>query len=98
MAKKKKKRTHKVSKGLRQSISRTTVRLVRDSRTEGDKYLNKLNAWKKGKKGFVTIRNPNPSETDRPYIKVSFDQHFGGAYKDVKHRVRPSEDRDRIEL
>lgn len=95
---KKRHRSKKTSKGQRQSISRTTVRLVRSDRTEGDKYINKLKAWMKGKKGYVTIANPNPSEVDKPYIKVTFEQHFGGLYKDVKHRVRPSEDKDRVEL
>jgi hypothetical protein len=98
MGKKRRCRTKKTSKGLRQSISRTSVRLVRDARTEGDKYINKLNAWMQGKKGYVTIANPNPHETDKPFIRVSFDKHFGGLYKDVKHRVRPSVDKDRIEL
>jgi hypothetical protein len=74
------------------------VRLVRDSRTEGDKYINKLNAWRKGKRGYVTIANPNPHEIDKPYIKVTFEQHFGGLFKDVKYRVRPAEDKDRVEI
>jgi hypothetical protein len=98
MGKKVRCRSKKTSKGQRQSISRTTVRLVRDGRSELDKYLNKLEAWKKGKKGYVTVANPNPHETDRPFIKVSFEQHFGGLYKDVKYRVRPSEDKDRVEI
>ena len=86
MAKKKRCRSKKISKGQRQSISRTTVRLVRDGRTEGDKMHNKLLAWRAGKKGFVTVPNPNPHETDKPFIKVSFDRYFGHGrdFKSIK--------------
>lgn len=77
MAKKKKCRSKKTSKGQRDNISRTTVRLVRDIRSEGDKLQNKLDAWRAGKKGWVTVPNSNPHETDRPFIKVSFNNYFG---------------------
>jgi hypothetical protein len=47
---------------------------------------NKLIAWRSGKKGWVTIPNPNPNETDRPFVRVSFDRYFGHGrdYKSVK--------------
>lgn len=98
MGKKVRCRTKKTSKGERKSISNSTVRLVREGRSEIDKYYNKLEAWKKGKKGFVTIANPNSHETDKPFIKVSFDRYFGGVYKNMKYRMRPSDDNDRIEI
>ena len=95
MAKKKRCRSKKTSKGQRHSISRSTVRLVRESRDEGDKFLNKLEAWKKGKKGYITVPT---GDSSRPFAKITFEQHFVGLYKDVKHRVRPAEDKDRVEL
>jgi hypothetical protein len=98
MGKKVRCRTKRTSKGQRRSISRSSVRLVRDARTEGDKFMSKLQAWRDGHDGFVTIKNPNTSETDKPFIRVSFRNHFGGLFKDVKHRVRPSEDKDRVEI
>jgi hypothetical protein len=75
---KKRTRAKKTSRGERVSISRSTVRLVRDARDEGDKMFNKLRAWKAGKKGYVTVPNPNHHETDKPFIKVSFNAYFGG--------------------
>jgi hypothetical protein len=98
MAKHKKKRTSRTSKGLRPSINKTTLRLVRENRNQADKLLNKIAAWQKGKKGYVTIANPNPAEIDKPFIKVTFERYFGGVYKDIKGRIRPAEDKNRIEL
>jgi hypothetical protein len=86
MAKHKKKRTHKTSKGERPSVTGTTIRLTREGVSTADKMLNKLNAWKKGKKGFVTVPNPNNHETDKQFIRVSFDAYFGHGrdYKSIK--------------
>ena len=91
-------RTKKTSKGQRPSISRSTVRAVKETKTEVDKLLNKVEAWKRGKKGFVTIANPNPSETDKKFIKVSFERYFGGSYKDIKSRVKRSDDNNKVEF
>jgi hypothetical protein len=98
MAKHKKKRAHKVSKGLRNAISPSTVRAVRADRSPVDVYTNKLNAWKKGKRGYVTIPNPDASQTNRRFIRVPFTQAFGGLYKDIKSRVRRADENQRIEL
>jgi hypothetical protein len=98
MGKKVRCRSKRTSKGQRRLSLSSSVRLVRDSRTEGDKFMSKLQAWKDGHDGYVTIKNPNSHETDKPYIRVSFKDHFGGLYKDVKYRVRPSEDKDRVEI
>jgi hypothetical protein len=86
MAKHKKKRTKRTSNGERPSVNNTTLRLVRAGVDPADKMLNKLNAWKKGKKGFVTISNPNTNETDKRFIKVSFDAYFGHGrdYKSIR--------------
>lgn len=86
MGKKVRCRPKKTSKGQRSSISKSTIRLVREGRSEGDRLQNKLNAWRAGKKGFVTVANPNPHETDKPFIKVSFDSYFGHGrdYKSVR--------------
>lgn len=86
MGKKVRCRSKKTSKGQRASISKSTIRLVRQSRSEGDKMANKLAAWRAGKKGWVTIANPNPNETDKPFVKISFDRHFGHGrdFKSIK--------------
>lgn len=83
---KKRHRSKKTSKGQRPSINRHTVRLVRDSLSEGDKLYNKLMAWRAGKKGWVTVPNPNTNETDKPFIRVTFDRYFGHGrdFKSIK--------------
>lgn len=100
MAKHKKKRPHKVSKGLRNSISPTLVRMVRESRSEIDKIMHKHKAWRDGKKGNVTIANPNADEKDKPFIKVSFNRYFGNGsdYKTVKYGVKRSDDKNKVEF
>lgn len=100
MAKHKKKRAKYVSKGLFSNMSKSNIRLCREGRSEGDKIENKLNAWRAGKRGFVTIANPNPAETDRRFIKVTFNQFFGQGrdYKTIRAGTKPNEDKNRIEF
>jgi len=38
--------------------------------SSADKLLNKLNALKKGKRVMETKPNPNPNETNKPFIRV----------------------------
>lgn len=99
MAKHKKKRTKKTSQGLRASISRADVKFVRNSRDPGDVMANKLDAWMKGKRGYVTIANPNPEETNRRFIRVTFEKFFGGSYKDIKTRNnKRADDTNKVEI
>ena len=97
MAKHKRKRTKKVSKGLRPSISPNTLKLVRRENV-GNTSTNKLTAWMRGKRGYITIANPNSEETNRRFIKVTFEKYFGGSYKDIKSRVKRSEDKNKVEF
>ena len=79
---KKRSRTKYISKGQRPNVTRFTLNsIVVD---EGQKMMNKLNAWIKGQKGTITVPNPNTTEKDKPFIKVSFERYFGGTYKDIK--------------
>lgn len=94
MAKHKKKRTKKVSKGLRPSISNTTLKLAKS----GYDIMNKLNAWRRGKKGFIIIANPNTEETNKRFIRVSYERFFGGTYKDIKARVKRTNDNNKVEI
>lgn len=86
MAKHKKKRTKKISKGLRPSISNSTLRLVSDARDGAEIAFNKLEAWRAGKNPWFTISNPNSNETNKPFIRIKADRYFGGAYKEIRHR------------
>lgn len=86
MGKKVRCRTKRTSKGERNSISNSTLQLVREGRSVVDKMQNKLSAWRSGKKGWVTVPNPNPHETDKRFVKVSFDTYFGHGrdFKSIK--------------
>lgn len=96
MAKHKRKRTKYVSKGERTNVSKQHLKWAREGNTES--IVNKIAAWRKGKRGYITIANPNKNETNRRFIKVTFNQFFGGAYKDIRTRIKQNVDNDRIEL
>lgn len=98
MAKHKKKRTKKTSKGLHTSIGSWAVKAVRNDRSEADILANKLAAWKRGKKVFMTVTNPNPEDTKRRFIRVSFDSLRGGSYKELRSRVKRSDDNNKVEF
>jgi len=42
----------------------------------GDRKLNQLKAFRKGKNVVVTIVNPNKEETNKPFIKVNAKHWF----------------------
>jgi hypothetical protein len=52
---KKRSRSTVVSKGERHSIARSTVKLVRQDRSEMEKAMNKLKAWQAGKNPWITV-------------------------------------------
>ncbi len=59
-----------VSQGLYSNVSKKTRNALKQSyRDRADMMLNKLKAFKQGKPVNITIPNPNPQETNKPYIK-----------------------------
>ena len=70
-----KKRTRKTvtSKGQRRSVV-AGVKEVRQSVTDFDKALNKLEAWRKGKNPWITV--PGPS-SNKPFVKVRANSVYG---------------------
>jgi len=64
------KRAKYTSKGQRESVSKDTVKALRNEKSDLDKILNKLKVWSKGKKVMVTIPNPNKNETNKRFIRV----------------------------
>jgi hypothetical protein len=62
---KKKHSTGHVSKGQRISSVKTSVR------DPAVKLINQLAAHSAGKRVVVTIKNPNTSETNKPFIRVN---------------------------
>ena len=41
-----------------------------------EKLLNKLNALGKGKKVMETIPNPNPAQTNKPFIRIQKERKY----------------------
>lgn len=71
---KKRTRSTTVSKGERHSVARSTVKLVRQGRSEFDKALNKLTAWRAGKNPWVTV--PGPSK-NMAFVRVRANSLWG---------------------
>lgn len=94
MGKKRLRKSYK-SKGQRRNVS--TANLRQDV-SFVQSMLHKVEAWKAGKKGYVTMENPNKSETNRRFIRVTLNSYFGGAYKDVRWKTRSSTNTDNIEI
>jgi hypothetical protein len=83
MAKKGGKSSGAVSKGERRSSIKTSGVGI----TEVQKMLNKQRAFFKGSDPWVTVANPNKSETNKPFIKVRMSTLRGGSANDVKKRA-----------
>ena len=41
-----------------------------------EKLLNKLNALGKGKRVMETIPNPNPAQTNKPFIRIQAERKY----------------------
>ncbi len=52
------------------TVSRKWTKAVRRDRALLNDRLEKWNAWKKGKKVFLTVENPNSRETNKPFVRV----------------------------
>lgn len=71
---KKRTRSTVVSKGERHSVARSTVKLVRQGRSEFEKANNKLQAWRAGKNPWITV--PGPSK-NMAFIRVRANNLWG---------------------
>lgn len=66
-----------VSSGRVSNVSASTKRLMKKGYMQsGERMMNVLNAFRAGKKSFVTIENPNKEETNRLFIRVPASQYF----------------------
>lgn len=75
---KKKQRAKYVSKGERPPITRKVLNAYRRDRfTELEVAINKLDQWKAGKNPWITIPNPNTSETNKPFIRIRANEYYG---------------------
>lgn len=66
------KRTKVISKGERRSIAN-----INRKTSAGDRFINQLNAFLKGKNVVMTVPNGNPLETNKKHIKVNAAQLYG---------------------
>lgn len=75
---KKRTRSTVVSKGERHSVSRSIVKAVKQGRSEIEKALNKLAAWRAGKNPWITV--PGPSSNMR-MVRVRANAAWGDPKK-----------------
>lgn len=67
-----------VSAGTHQNVASGTRKAMRKEYLEsGQRIINQIDSYKKGKNVVVTIPNPNKNETNRPFIRVNGKYHFG---------------------
>lgn len=72
------------SKGQHSNVSKSTLRLMRDGVSEGDRMINRQNAWLKGQNPWITIANPNPNETNKRFIRVKANTLWGSPKERAK--------------
>jgi hypothetical protein len=61
----------KMSAGMYPSVTRSLLKAVKRSRTQAEKRLNQLKAWKnKRTDPWITIDNPDTSNKREPFIRV----------------------------
>lgn len=75
------------SKGVHSNVSRTTLRMMRSAKTEGQKLDDKQAAWLKGGNPWVTIANPNKEQTNKRFIRVRMNDLMHGSAKDREKKM-----------
>lgn len=64
-----------ISQGIHSNVSKATRRAMRhEYLASGERIMNQLKAFRAGKHVMVTIPNPNPNETNKPFIRVTAEQ------------------------
>lgn len=76
-----------ISEGKHRNVSNSTLRAMRAAKSEGDKLIDKQNAWLEGKNPWVTIDNPNKEQTNKLKIRVRMNDLMGGSAKDREKRA-----------
>ena len=61
-----------VSQGIHSNV-RKDIRnaMRRDYLASGERMMNQIAAWRKGRNVVFTIPNPNPNETNKRFIRVN---------------------------
>jgi len=67
-----------VSKGERDSVSKSTTKALRlDYLSSDARIRNQQIAWRQGKNVMLTIPNPDKKNTKERFIKVSANEYWG---------------------
>jgi hypothetical protein len=82
MAKKGGKSKGFVSAGVHSNVSKSTLNAMRACKSEGDKLIDKQQAWLQGHNPWVTIDNPNKEQTNKRRIRVRMNDLMRGSAKD----------------
>jgi hypothetical protein len=78
MAKKGGKSKGAISAGIHSTVSKTiTNALRRNYMISGERHMNQLMAWRKGKNVVLTIDNHNKNETNKRFVCVNARDHWG---------------------
>jgi hypothetical protein len=84
-------RKSKTSKGIHSNVAKSTLKAVKRDRCPIEKNLMLIKAWRKGLNPWITIPNPNKSETNKLFIRVRANQEWGN-YKRTAPSNQPKED------
>lgn len=80
---KKRLRKKLVSAGKHSSSTKGVLRAIRADRDHFDRLEGISRAWKAEKNPWITIENPNKSQTNMPFIRVRTNDYWGPpVYKD----------------
>jgi hypothetical protein len=77
---KKVKRKTQVSKGIHSNVDAWTLKAMRNSVSELDKALHKLEAWRRGKNPWITVPG---TATNARFVKVRANSVYGNPKKSV---------------
>jgi len=80
MAKKKKSRDHRVSKGI-VGVNKQISKELRRERSGVNDALNRVKAWKEFRNPWITIANPSKTQTAKKFIKVRANDTWGDPKK-----------------
>ena len=83
MAKRKKSRAHQESKGERNNVRRDILKAARRDYLSNslEVSINKINAWKQGKRVMLTIPNKGLEKEKKPFIRVPAKDVWGSPGK-----------------
>jgi hypothetical protein len=73
------------SKGERNNVSKSTLLAIKNDRAAFEQNVNIQTAYWKGQNPWVTIDNPNKSETNKLKVRVRANDLWGNAKERLKN-------------